>query len=349
MPERKVKWGVIGAGGIADRRAIPGMLLAGNAELIALMEVNEELTGRLQAKYGVEYAYTDHRALLADPNIEAVYIASPVTYHKAQIIAAANAGKHVLCEKPAALTVRDAEEALGVCEKAKVLSAAGFMMRYHSYHRKIKEMIAAGDIGQLVSARAQLTCWYPEIDGAWRQYKEQSGGGALMDMGIHCIDLIEFISGGKTVKTAAFNDTKTFKYDVDDSSLVILQLDNKLTASVESNFNIPDDAAFCRLEFYGTKGSILAEGTISQVEGGTVKAALSGGVKGYDAVQQRGENNQIEIKAELGNMYTKEIESFSRSIIYGTAPEVPLSDAVHVQKIVEAAYESSEKGIFKQI
>ncbi|MCL2517720.1 MAG: Gfo/Idh/MocA family oxidoreductase [Oscillospiraceae bacterium] len=345
----KVKWGVIGAGGIADRRTIPGMLLADNAELTAIMEVNTALTEKLKQKYNVKYAYTDHLELLANPEIDAVYISSPVAYHKAQIIAAAVAGKHILCEKPIAMTIADCDEVISACENAGVLAATGFMMRYHGYHRKIKEMVADGALGQVVSARAQLTCWYPDIEGSWRQDKAQAGGGALMDMGIHCIDLIEYITGSKTVKVGAFNDTKTFKYSVEDSSLVIIKLANGLTASVDSNFNIPDDAAFCRLEIYGTKGSIVAEGTIGQVETGTVRVVLPGDSISYNAAQDRERTAETTLDVELGNMYAKEISSFSNSILTGAPVEVPMSDSVHVQKIITAAYESSEKGIFLDV
>nr|MBQ4319691.1 Gfo/Idh/MocA family oxidoreductase [Clostridia bacterium] len=343
---KKVKWGVIGAGGIADRRTIPGMMLAKNAELVAVMEINMELAEKLRAKYNAKRAYDNYKDLIADPEVECVYIASPVTNHLEQVIAAAEAGKHILCEKPIALSIEECNKAKEACEKAGILSATGFMMRYHAFHQLMKQIIADGKIGKVHSARAQLTCWYPEIEGAWRQKKALSGGGALIDMGVHCIDLIEYITGGKTVKTAAFNDTKTFSYDVDDSSSVLIKLDNGVTGYVESNFNIPDEAAFCRLEFYGTKGSLLAEGTIGQVEGGTVKAVFANDDAGYAAAQNRDQSGAVMLETDLtGNMYTKEIESFSESILSGTPVQVPLTDAIHIQKVVTAAYKASDDGI----
>ena len=341
---RKVKWGVIGAGGIADRRTLPGMMLSENSELVAVMEVNAELAEKLRAKYNAKYAYTSYEELLANDEIEAVYIASPVSCHKPQAVAAAKAKKHILLEKPAALTIEDGEEILAAARENGVLIASGFMMRYHGYHQKIKQMIADGEIGQVVSARAQLTCWYPEIPGAWRQNKALSGGGALMDMGVHCIDLIEYITGGKTKRTAAFNATKTFSYNVDDSSNVLIDLDNGVTAYVDSHFNLPDDAAFCRMEFYGTKGSILCEGTIGQVEGGTVRVVVSD-PGGYNAQQDRAQSSTYTLECELGNMYEKEISSFAESVLDGKPLTVPLEDAIHVQKVALAAYKSSDNGI----
>ncbi|MBQ9937417.1 MAG: Gfo/Idh/MocA family oxidoreductase [Oscillospiraceae bacterium] len=345
---KKVKWGVIGAGGIADRRTIPGMMLAKNAELVAVMEVNPDVAEALRAKYNAKYAYTDAFELIANPEVEVVYIASPVTFHKDQVIAAAKAGKHILCEKPIAMTVEEAEEIQKICDDCGVKTATGFMMRYHAYHKKMHDLIAEGVLGQVVSARAQLTCWYPKMEGAWRQKKALSGGGALIDMGVHCIDLIEYITGGRTVKTMAFNATKTFDYDVDDSSNVLIQLDNGVTGYVDSNFNIPDAAAKCRMEFYGTRGSIIAEGTIGQVEGGKIEVVVSD-AEGYDANQNRNDVAPMEINVEFGNMYTKEIESFSDSVLNDTPIEIPMSDAVHIQKVVRAAYESSDKGICVEV
>lgn len=346
---KAIRWGVIGAGGIADRRTIPGMMLSSNAELEAVMEINMDLAERLRAKYNAKKAYDKEAELLADRNIDAVYIASPVINHKEQAIKAAKAKKHILLEKPLALTSEDSEEIVKVCKTEGVLLASGFMMRYHAYHQKMREIVRNGELGQIVSCRGQLTCWYPDIEGAWRQNRASSGGGALMDMGIHCIDLIQYITGSQAVKVAAFTSTKTFGYDVDDSASVMFELDNGASCYIDANFNIPDEAARCRLEFYGTKGSMLAEGTIGQVEGGKLEVIIAKSQSGYDAQQNRADAETLKVSAEFGNMYTKEIESFSRSIMEGIPAEVPGEQAVQVQKVVEAAYWASENKTVKSL
>lgn len=345
---KKVKWGILGAGGIADRRTLPGMMDCEFAEVTAVMEVNPDNAERLRTKYGAKYAYTSAEELIANPEVEAVYIASPINFHKSQIFAAAKAGKHILCEKPIALTVSECEEIEAFCKNYDVLTATGFMMRFHGYHQEIKRLIADGTIGQLVTARAQFTCWYPEIAGAWRQSKAFSGGGSFMDLGVHCVDILEYLSGQKTVKVAAMCDTKTFSYDVEDTATVMLKMDGGLTAYVDTNFNIPDEAAICRLEFYGTKGSITAEGTLSQIEAGEVRLIVSDQGT-YNAAQNRCKTKSEILSVPLGNMYTKEIDSFSKSILDGTTVEVPLSDAVHIQRVVEAAYLSSQEEKFVSI
>lgn len=340
---RKVKWGVLGAGGIADRRTLPGMMLSENCELVAVMEINDELAGGLAKKYNAKCYYTNAQDLLNNDEIEAIYIASPVKFHKEQVIAAAKAGKHVLCEKPIAVQLADSAEAQAACEDAGVLAGAGFMMRYHSLHQKMKQIVSSGKLGQIVSCRAQMNCWFPDIEGNWRQQRVHTGGGALMDMGIHCIDLLEYILDSKCESVMGMCDTKTFKYDIEDSANVMLKLKNGAVAYVDTNYNIPDDAVTCRLEIMGTKGSMIAENTISQVESGTLSCRFID-QGGYNALQDRTETEVVEYLPEEGNMYAKELDSFAKSIVEKTPVIVPMADAVHVQRVIEAAYRSSQEG-----
>ena len=338
----QVRWGVIGAGGIADRRTIPGLLLAENAKLVALMDVDLENTKKLAEKHGAKRAYDCVDELLKDAEIDAVYIASPVVNHYEQTKRAALAGKHILLEKPLALSIKEGEELIQLCRQQNVLFASGLMMRFHAYHVKAKELVADGVLGTIVSARAQLTCWYPDMPGTWRQSKSSAGGGALMDMGVHCIDLLQYIIGDEVVSVSALAGTKTFSYDVEDSATVLMQFKNGAYATVDSNFNIPDNAAECRLEIYGTKGSILASGTISQVEGGSFRLLLSQD-SGYSAIQDRSNSGEADVEVVFGNMYTKEIAAFGDSILNGTPIAVPAEDALQVQKIVESAYKAAKE------
>ena len=178
---KKVRWGVIGAGGIAQRRTIPGMMQCENAELVAVMEITPELAESCRAKWNCKKAYTSAEDLLNDPEIDAVYIASPVFLHAQQAMAAADAGKHILIEKPLAMTAAEGQKVVEHCKEKGVLIAAGFMMRFGACIQAMKKAIAEGKIGKPVSAYAQFTCWYPDIPGAWRQKKTQGGYDAQQD------------------------------------------------------------------------------------------------------------------------------------------------------------------------
>ena len=341
----KLKWGIIGCGGIAYRRTLPGMMLSNNSEPYAVMDADLSVAKRVQEKYGAKYAFDRYEDILALKEVDAVYIASPVFCHREQALAAAKAGKHILLEKPIGLTLAESEEIVLACRDAGVKLGVGFMMRYHAYHQAMRNLIASDAIGDIVSMRAQFTCWYPEIENAWRQKKQLSGGGALVDLGVHCIDLLQYISGLNAMECFGVAQTQTFSYDVDDSASVVLKMENGALAYVDCNFNIPDAAAKCPLEFYGTNGSIIAPGTLSQEEGGNVEVLACPKVSGYDAMQDRSLVEPIHLDVTFGNMYTKEIEAFANAVLTDSEPPVNGENTLLVHRIIDAVYNGG-KGNF---
>lgn len=348
---KKLRFGVIGAGGIADRRTIPGMMLAKNAELVAVMEINPDRAEELRAKYGAKYAYTSAEELVKCPEVDAVYIASPVVCHAEQAKLAADHGKHILLEKPIGMTADQGAEAVAYCEAKGVKIAAGFMMRFGSHIMNMKKAVQEGKIGTVVSGYSQFTLWCPKEEGNWRQVKAKSGGGSLMDMGVHCIDLMEYITGTRVTKVAALNETIVFDYDVEDTSTLLMRMENGAQCIVATNFNIPDQASKWRLEFFGTQGRLMGDTVIGQNDGGSVNALFMDKVGGYDPTQNHGDDEQkgIELDADFGNMYTREIESFAESVLEDKPLVVPASDAVHVQRVIEAAYRSTETNSILEI
>ena len=347
--QKKIRWGVIGAGGIADRRTIPGMMLCENADLVAVMEINMELAEKSRAKWNCKKAYDNEADLLADPEIDAVYIASPVVCHARQAMAVADAGKHILIEKPLALTSEEGEQVVRYCEEKGVQIAVGLMMRFGTHVQEMRKAIAENKIGRVVSGYAQFTCWYPDMPGNWRQTKKNGGGGCLMDMGVHCIDLMQYITGSKVKEVMAMNDTLSFNYEVEDTSTVLMRMENGCQCVVQSNFNIPDAAAKWRLEFFGEQGRLLGENVIGQIDGGVLDAMFLEMQGAQNAQQDTNELNATNMDAEFGNMYTREIESFSNSLLKGTPIEVPAAEAVYVQRVMEAAYGSGESGCMREV
>ena len=346
---KKIKWGVIGCGGIAYRRTIPGLMLSENSELYAVMDTNFEAASKVKEEFGAQYAVATVEELLAFPEIDAVYIATPVFCHKEQVFLAADTGKHILLEKPMGLSVAESVEIADYCAARGVKLGVGLMMRFSAYHVKMKELVESGAIGKIVSMRAQLTCWYPEIEGNWRQDKARSGGGALMDMGIHCVDLLQYISGNRACAVCCFAGNQTFCYNADDSAALLMKMESGATAFVDANFNIPDEAAKCRIELYGTKGSILAEGTIGQVEAGEMKLCTTEEGLVYAAEQNRENSTFVTVNVQTGNMYEKEISAFANAILTDTAPVVTAADAISAQTVVEKAYAASESGKYMLI
>ena len=333
---KKIKWGIIGCGGIARKRTLPGMMLAEHGECVAIMDVNEGILKEVQEQFNVHKAYTNLEELLAQEDIDAVYIATPVFCHKDQVEKAAKAGKHILLEKPMGLTCAEAEEIRFIGEKYGVKLGVGFMMRFHDAHQRIKKLIEDGVIGDVVSAFAKFNCWSPVSDVKWRQTKAFSGGGSMMDMGIHCIDLLQYLTDLKAEKVTGLSGNQIFEYpDVEDAASAVLGMSNGALFTVEANFNIPDTIGGCRFEIYGTKGSITAEGTIGQTETGTIcYRTLENAVDGA-----------IELDYKSGNMYTKEIDGFSMAVINNKDVPVTAEEGIFNQRIVEAVYSSQEQGV----
>jgi predicted dehydrogenase len=338
----RLQIGVIGAGGIARRKTIPGMLKARNCRLVAVMDVAkvDEIAREVKAPL----AYTSEKDLLAEPEIDAVYIASPVGLHLKHIKLAADAGKHILCEKPLTMTIKEAKEAVRACKANKVFLQEGYMMKFHGGHTLIRELIAKGRIGKVVYMRAQLACWYPPIPGAWRQNPRSGGGGALIDMATHLYDLLEFLSGQQIKRVAALTGRQVQAYKSEDSSTTLLEMSGGAQAVAEAFFCIPDQASKTRLEIYGSGGAILTEGTIGQGSGGTVQGIFGLGDTGYQAAQNKDVQPKFQtVPFEKVNPYTAEWEYFADCVLKRKAPKInDATHALHIMAVTEKAYASAK-------
>jgi len=336
---QKVRWAVIGAGGIARRRTIPeGIVPARNAEFVAVYAPNSGV--EVAKQFGVAAAETVE-SLLGFPH-DAVYIASPVNCHASQVVRAASADKHILCEKPLALNVTEARDIVEACHSANVKLGVALMMRCHPLHRRIRDIVQSGRIGKPTYARAQLSCWYPPLKGTWRQDPEQSGGGALPDLVPHCIDLLEMILDQKITSVMAVVDTLVHNYPVDDTAVLLLQFNGGTVATVDCLFNLPDAAAPNRLEVYGSSGGVLAEGTIGQTTTGNMKWFEQNSEVSYDAIRSPyGKDGWQTAEYEAENMYRTQIEEFGTAVLKDLAAPVPASQGLWIQRILAACYESA--------
>ena len=341
MPEI-VQWGVIGSGGIARRRTIPeGIAAAPNARLAALFDVDAVANRAVAAQFGGAVAQSVEDLL--QQAVDAVYIASPAKAHYEQALACASAGKHIFCEKPLGLTIAEAQEMAAAAHEAGVLFGTGLMMRFHSQHQAAKRLIEQGRLGKLVYGRAQLSCWYPPIPGAWRQDPAAGGGGSLIDMGGHCVDLLEMFFG-PVGRVSCFTRNTVHAYKSEDSAVALLEFASGALGTVDTFFCLTDEGSRNALELHGSMGTILAEGTIGQGAKGKMTAILKESKDGYDAEQARDSGGGIDISPEPLNMYRAEIEAFSRAVLDGHEPEVGAEAGIHSQKVLTACYESARTG-----
>lgn len=332
MADTKINWGIIGVGGIALKRMIPAMCqMQDEIRLLAVQDINSQVLKCAVEEYGIPNSYTKVEELLSNREIDAVYVATPLPAHFEICLKAANASKHILCEKPLCQTVKQCEELIEAADKNNIKLGVGFLMRFHAIHQKVKQLIDDGALGQVVLARAQLSHYKveynPDGTASWRSEKAKAAGGSLMDMGIHCIDLLRYWLGD-VKEIMAMTDTLTNDYDVEDTACVIMKHSNDAQSIVDACFNIK--GAKNVFEVYGTNGSVFGEGTIDQLPGGKMVMNIAGEVSEY--------------QYEPVNTYCQEIRMMNRSILQNTQPLISGNEGLRNLDLVLKAYESSGSG-----
>lgn len=333
----KTRWTVIGAGGIADRRAIPALLKDSNNEIVAVMDANADVARAVAEKYGFEKWFNDEEEMLKTVECDAVYIATPVFCHYKQAMLALKYGANVFMEKPIALNAKEGKEILDAFKAAGKKLSIGYMMGYHNLHQKAHDLIKEGKLGKVNLVKMQFSCWYPDIPGAWRQNKALGGGGCIMDLAVHCMELFTSITGDHIEKCSAYFATKTFNYEVEDSAVITFKSESGILGHIDVNFNIPDNCSSGNIEIYGTAGSIITRGTLSQEEGGELMHIYS--PQGdYDAQQSRQVNEANTYYGEGTNIYLKQFNAFSKLIADDNGDYSNAERALKIQALCDKIY-----------
>jgi predicted dehydrogenase len=254
-----IRWGIVGAGDIAERVMAPAMRAAAGAELVAVMRRDRRAAEAFAERHGALRAYDRVDELVADPDVEAVYVATPTYRHLPAVLAAAAAGRDILCEKPLALTVAEAEAMIRACEAAGVRLGTCFYQRYNARHREIRRLLEAGRIGRVTAVRMNFSSRLPDLPGAWRQEPAKGGGGSFTDMAVHCVDLLRFLFG-EMHEVSAFLATLAATYPVEDTSSALFRLDGGIQAVVTSHWSTADSAESRSsvIEIGGTDGTIVS-------------------------------------------------------------------------------------------
>ena len=333
---KKVRWAVVGIGGIADRRPVPAILKDDIGELVAVMDRVEEVAREKGEKYGVPYFVTEAE-MLRSVECDAVYIGTPVACHYEQAMLALQYGKHVFIEKPLAMNEAQARAIVDAFRAAGKQITVGYMMKHHNLHEKAKTLIAADGIGEVNTVRVGLSCWYPAIAGAWRQNPTLGGGGAIMDLGVHCVELVEYLLDDEIDEVKALYHTRTFSYEVEDGGVIIFRTKGGVLGHIDVNFNVPDLAAESKLELYGTKGYIICRGTLGQEEAGTL-SHLYAPQGDYSAMQSRTTSEPVTYAAEGADLYLKQIHAFSELLTANQTDYTYADRAVQVQGVIDRIY-----------
>src|SRR6266852_5173465 len=196
-------WGILGPGFVATRAVMPAMQQIPDAHLLAVASRSAERAKLTAARFGIERAYDDYQTLLNDPDVEAVYIALPNHLHGVWTMRAAEAGKHVLCEKPLASNAAECDEMIASCRRAKVLLMEAVMYRFHPRMVRLKQMVSTGELGEIRLLRSAFC--FPFDFGRRDDFRVHAelGGGAVLDVGSYCVNAARWLVGGEPRRVRA--------------------------------------------------------------------------------------------------------------------------------------------------
>jgi len=268
MP-RKIGWGLIGASNIAHQYMINAIRAQASNEVVAVASSSAERARSFASEHSIAGAYDSVAALLADSAVGAVYISTTNELHRVQTLAAAQAGKHVLCEKPLALAVEHAIEMVRACRSAGVVMGTNHHLRNAATHRKMRELIAAGAIGKPLFARVFHAVYLPPHLQGWRIEKPQAGGGVTLDITVHDADTLRFALAAEPVEAIGLAQSAALsRAGLEDGVMGVLRFDNGLLAQIHDAFTVKH--AGTGIEYHGEAGSIFGRNVMTQAAVGDV-------------------------------------------------------------------------------
>jgi len=336
-------FGIIGCGLISNWHADAILQIEGT-QLSGATDVNEKARVAFASKYNIR-AFNSVEELLASDDIDVVCICTPSGLHASFAVKAANAGKHIIVEKPMAITLKEADSVIEACEKNNVKAAVVSQLRFTNAISKLKDAVDEGLLGRLVSGDVYMKFYrsHEYYDrGGWRGTWKMDGGGALMNQGIHSVDLIQYIMG--PVKTI-FAHTRTLvrKIEVEDTAAAVLEYENGALGVIQATTSIYPGLPR-RIEISGDKGTIIVE------ENSIVNWTIEGREVPEDIKICKAESTSASDPAAFGiEGHVMQINDMVDAIINNRKPLVDQYDGKKPVEIILAIYESSRTGKIIQL
>ncbi|MFN0104614.1 MAG: Gfo/Idh/MocA family protein [Bryobacteraceae bacterium] len=296
-----IHWLVAGVGDIATRRVIPAILSEPRSRLQAVLTSQP---AKAEA-YGVR-AYSDLEEALADPLVDALYVATPVALHHPSVLAALRMGKHVLCEKPVAMNYSQASEMAAIAAKSGLVCGVAYYRRLYPKVLEARRLLAAGAIGQPVLAELNCHGWFDPTGGhrAWLVDPRLAGGGPLFDIASHRIDLLNFLLG-KPLRATGFVSNAVHTYGVEDNATVLVEYGRGARGIVDVRWHSRVDRDECRI--VGTEGAL----ELSPLNGPRLRTPMG----------------DLELPAHV-NAHFPIVQDFVEAVLEGRAPACPISEAI---------------------
>ncbi|QKC81888.1 Gfo/Idh/MocA family oxidoreductase [Mesorhizobium sp. NZP2077] len=323
-----VKWGLIGASTIARQFMINAIRAQEDGEIAAVMSSNPERAKAYAGENGIPLAVSTLDALL-NADIDAVYISTTNELHLEQALAAIEAGKHVLCEKPLALTSADARKMVAAARAAGIVLGTNHHLRNAGAHRAMRDAIASGRIGKPIAARVFHSVYLPETLQGWRITKPEAGGGVVLDITVHDADTLRFVLGDDPVEVSAFTQAAGMAGSgLEDGAMCIWRFKSGLIAQSHEGFTTK--FAGTGFEVHGSEGSLIAGNVMTQKPDGSVLLRTA--------------NGEEELSFDRGDLYTRSVHQFHAAIRGEDQPAATGEDGIWSLASAEAALQSASSG-----
>jgi predicted dehydrogenase len=329
----KVRWGVLSTAGIGVKKVLPAMKKGERVELAAIASRDLHKAEETARSLGIPKAYGSYEELLADPQIEAIYNPLPNQLHVPWTMKAAEAGKHVLCEKPLSMNVAEAKSLLAVQQRTGVIIAEAFMVRTHPQWLRTRELIASGRIGQLRTIQGFFS--YFNADPKNIRNIPECGGGGLMDIGCYPINTCRFLFGEEPTRVSALLEKDPVMH-TDRLTSALLQFPSGHASFTCSTQLVP----YQRMQILGTKGRIEIEIPFNAPNDRPCRILID---DGRDLV-----GGGITVETfPVCDQYTIQGDVFSQAVREGTPVPVPLPDAIKNMAVIDAIFRSAALGTWE--
>ncbi|HLH02124.1 MAG TPA: Gfo/Idh/MocA family oxidoreductase [Bryobacteraceae bacterium] len=332
---RTIRWGVLGVANIAVKKVIPGMRRCTRSKVVAIASRDLAKARHAADELGMERAYGSYEDLLADREIDAIYNPLPNHLHVPWSIRAAEAGKHVLCEKPIALSADETKQLIAVRDRTRVKIGEAFMVRTHPEWLRARELVQDGSIGELRSILSVFS--YFNRDPANVRNILEIGGGAVMDVGCYPITMSRFLFGREPARVAAVIDRDP-DMKTDRLSSALLDFAPGQTIFTCATQLVP----FQRMQIFGTKGRIELEIPYNIPPDRPSRIFIDDGSK------LAGESARMEEFPAL-DQYAIQADAFSLAIEENSDVPVPLEDALANMRVIEAVLRAGGSGNWETV
>ena len=308
-----VGWGFIGASTIAREHVLNAVRVHGEGEVVAIMSSDAERARSMAAAHGIAKATTSLEELVSSPDVDAVYISTTNELHCAQTLAAARAGKHVLCEKPLALSVDDAREMVRACRAAGVVMGTNHHLRNAGAHRAMRAAIRAGRIGRPIAARVMHAVSLPPHLRGWRVHRPEAGAGVILDITVHDADTLRFVLDDDPVEVTAMSQSGGMAAPgIEDAVMGITRFSSGVVAQNHDAFTI--GFAGTGFEVHGSDGSLIARDVMTQ--------------RPIGSVVLRNEAGEEAVEFDRENLYARSLRRFHAAIRGDGSPSATGEDGV---------------------